>query len=281
MLYLENTTEFNSISMKKITVIGGGNMGFTYAESIFNSNLETQIHVLEKSIERIQEISALNTISIGSDFSVLKEADVIFLAVKPQISPTVFEEINHFLNKDQLVVSIMAGTTIETIQKGLGLEKVVRAMPNLPAQVKLGMTTYVGSEEVSTEELELVASILETTGKAVLVKTEDDIDKSTGVSGSGPGFVFYMMNAMVNAAENLGFSPEQSKILVSQTFGGAVKLYQDNDISLTEWMNRVSSKGGTTIAGLNHLADTNVGPEIQKCIEVAVARAFELGGKKL
>lgn len=267
--------------MKKITVIGGGNMGFTYAESIYNSNLDAQIHVLEKSIERIQEIAELKTISIGSDFSVLKDADVIFLAVKPQIAPVVFEEIKQFLNKDQLVVSIMAGTTIETIQKGLGLEKVVRAMPNLPAQVKLGMTTYVGSEKVLEDELEFVALILGTTGEVVLVNTEDDIDKSTGVSGSGPGFVFYMMNAMVKAAEDLGFSPEQSKTLVSQTFGGAVKLYQDNDVSLTEWMDRVSSKGGTTIAGLNHLAETNVGPEIKKCVEVAVARAFELGGKKL
>lgn len=266
--------------MKKITVIGGGNMGFTYAESIYNSNLDASIEVLEKSVERIDEINNLNTISAGDDFSILKDSDVIFLAVKPQIAPSVFVGIKELLNKEQLVVSIMAGTTIETIQNGLGLDKVVRAMPNLPSQVKLGVTTYVGSNEVSTQDLELVGGILETTGEAILVATEDDIDKSTGVSGSGPGFVFYMMNAMVNAAEGLGFTAEQSKTLVSQTFGGAVKLYEENDISLTEWMDRVSSKGGTTIAGLDHLADANVGPEIQKCVETAVARAFELGGKK-
>ena len=267
--------------MKKITVIGGGNMGFTYAESIYNSQLEASIQVLEKSQDRIEEINALNTISAGDDYGVLKEADVIFLAVKPQIAPAVFDGIKHLLNKDQLVVSIMAGTTIKTIQQGLGLNKVVRAMPNLPAQVKLGMTTYVGSKNVAQEELDLVAAILATTGEAVLVPTEDAIDKSTGVSGSGPGFVFYMMNAMVTAAEGLGFTADQSKTLVSQTFGGAVKLYEENYISLTEWMNRVSSKGGTTIAGLDHLAEANVGLEIQKCVETAVARAFELGGKKL
>lgn len=267
--------------MKNITVIGGGNMGFTYAESIYNSDLQASIQVLEKSPERIQEINALNTIPALDDFSVLKDADVIFLAVKPQIAPLVFEDIKHLLNKNQLVVSIMAGTTIETIQKGLGLDKVVRAMPNLPAQVKLGMTTYVGSVEVSSEELELVGVILSTTGEAVLVETEDAIDKSTGISGSGPGFVFYMMDAMVNAAEELGFTPEQSKTLVAQTFGGAVKLYEENDISLTEWMGRVSSKGGTTIAGLDYLANANVGPEIQNCVKTCVARAFELGAKKI
>ena len=267
--------------MKKITVIGGGNMGFTYAESIYNSSLEASIQIVEKFEDRIKEINSLNTIAASDDFQVLKETDIIFLAVKPQIAPDVFKEIKQFLNKNQLVVSIMAGTTIETIQKGLGLDKVVRAMPNLPAQVKLGMTTYVGSSEVSNKELDLVAEILKTTGEAVLVADEDGIDKSTGVSGSGPGFVFYMMNAMVTAAENLGFTPEQSKTLVSQTFGGAVKLYEENDISLTEWMDRVSSKGGTTIAGLNHLDATHVGSEIQKCVETAVARAFELGDKKI
>jgi len=267
--------------MKKIAVIGGGNMGFTYAESIYNSNLEASIQVLEKSSERIQEINNLNTISAGDDFSILKDTDVIFLAVKPQIAPAVFEGIKDLLNKDQLVVSIKAGTTIETIQKGLGLEKVVRAMPNLPAQVKLGMTTYVCSDQVSLEELKLVAAVLGTTGKAVLVETEDDIDKSTGISGSGPGFVFYMMNAMVTAAEDLGFTSEQSKSLVSQTFGGAVKLYEENDISLKEWMGRVSSKGGTTIAGLDYLDKANVGDGIQDCVKTCVARAFELGGKKI
>lgn len=267
--------------MKNITVIGGGNMGFTYAESIYNSNLESRIQVLEKSQEKIQEINNLNTITAGDDFSILKDADVIFLAVKPQIAPSVFEDIKHLLNKNQLVVSIMAGTTIETIQKGLGLDKVVRAMPNLPAQVQLGMTTYVGSQEVSEEELNLVAQILGSTGEAVLVETEDDIDKSTGISGSGPGFVFYMMDAMVKASEKLGFTAEQSKTLVAQTFGGAVKLYEENDISLTEWMDRVSSKGGTTIAGLNYMEEAKVGEGIQKCVETCVARAFELGGKKL
>ena len=265
--------------MKKIAVIGGGNMGFTYAESIYNSNLDASIEILEKSTSRIQEINDLKTIIAGDDFSVLKNAAVIFLAVKPQIAPLVFEEIKPLLNKNQLVVSIMAGITIETIQKGMGLEKVVRAMPNLPAQVKLGMTTYVGSEEVSVDELELVAAILETTGKAVLVTSEDDIDKSTGISGSGPGFVFYMMNAMVKAAGDLGFTPEQSKTLVSQTFGGAVKLYEENDVSLEEWMNRVSSKGGTTIAGLNHFDTLKVSEGIQEGVKTAVARAFELGGK--
>lgn len=266
--------------MKNITVIGGGNMGFTYAASIYDSALEANIQILEKSKERIAEINKLNTIVAGDDSSVLRDADIVFLAVKPQIAPEVFESVKHLLNKEQLVVSIMAGTTIETIQKGLGLHKVVRAMPNLPAQVNLGTTTYVSSPEVSASELDFVASILAATGEIIPVPSEDQLDRSIGVSGSGPGFVFYMMNAMEKAAHSLGFAPDEAKKMIAQTVEGSVKLYKENDISLEEWMGRVSSKGGTTIAGLNYFEEKKVAEEIQNGIDVCVARAFELGGKK-
>jgi len=265
--------------MKKIVVIGGGNMGFTYAESIFNSSLEASIHVIEKSESRIEEIRSLNTISIGKDVQVLKNCDLVLLAIKPQVALAVFKEIKPFLNKNQLIVSIMAGTTISSIQKGLGLDKVVRAMPNLPAQVKLGMTTCVGSSEVSDDEMKLIAAILGVTGEVIFVSSEQQLDRSIGISGSGPGFVFYIMEAIEKSAIEMGFSPEDAKKMVVQTFEGSAKLYKEHSISLEEWMSRVSSKGGTTIAGLNHFQKKEISEEIQKGIEVCVARAFELGRK--
>ena len=171
-------------------------MGFTYAASIYNSDLEAVIHILENAPERIEEINALNTVMAGNDLEVLKDTDVLFLAVKPQVAPEVFQNIKPYLNQKQLVVSIMAGVSIETIQKGLGLDRVVRAMPNLPAQVKLGMTTYVGSSGVGQEELAFIASVLGATGKIAEVPSEEQLDRSIGISGSGPGFVFYFMDAM-------------------------------------------------------------------------------------
>ncbi len=265
--------------MKNITVIGGGNMGFTYAASIYDSPLEAKIQILEKSKERIDAINSLNTIVAGDDYAVLRDSDIVFLAVKPQIAPDVFKSVKHLLHKDQLVVSIMAGTTIETIQQGLGLDKVVRAMPNLPAQVNLGTTTYVSSPEVSKDELEFIAAILASTGEIIPVASEDQLDRSIGVSGSGPGFVFYMMNAMEKAAHDLGFAPDEAKRMIAQTVEGSVKLYKENNISLEEWMGRVSSKGGTTIAGLNYFEEKKIAEEIKNGIAVCVARAFELGGK--
>lgn len=265
--------------MKKIVVIGGGNMGFTYAEGIYNAKI-ADIEIVQRSQERADEINALGKMNATTSQEPIKTADIIFLAVKPQIAPSVFENIKSMVNQNQVFVSVMAGMTIETIQKGLGIDKVVRCMPNLPASIQLGMTTYVGSSSVSADEKELIGSILAATGKAFEVESEEMIDHTTGISGSGTAYIFYFMNAMVQAADKLGFSEAEAKILVSQTFSGAVDLYTKNDISLEDWMNRVASKGGTTRAALNNFDSNDVNTKIQEGVQACVNRAFELGGKK-
>lgn len=265
--------------MKKIVVIGGGNMGFTYAEGIYNANI-ANIEIIDKSEERISEINSMNKMKATTNYDILQDADIIFLAVKPQIAPLVFNDIKSIVNKTQLFVSVMAGMTIETIQQGLKIDKVIRCMPNLPASIQLGMTTYVGSKEVSKENLDLIGRILESTGKAFLVDNEDMIDNTTGISGSGTAYIFYFMNAMAEAAKDFGFTQEQAKTLTAQTFEGAVELYKRNDISLEEWMNRVASKGGTTRAALNNYKDNNVHNLIKEGTVACVNRAKELAENK-
>ena len=263
--------------MKNIVVIGGGNMGFTYAEGIYNANI-ANIEIIDASQDRVDYINSLAKMKATTSYEAIAQADVLFLAVKPQIAPEVFTEIKTMIS-DQLVISVMAGTTIETIQTGLNAAKVVRCMPNLPASIQLGMTTYVASEQVSKEEVQLVDQILNSTGKAFEVKNEAFIDYTTGVSGSGPAYVFYFMEAMEQSAQKLGFDKEQARDLVSQTFLGAVNLYQQNDISLEEWMNRVASKGGTTRAALDNFASNDLADKIDRGVVAAVNRAEELGGK--
>lgn len=264
--------------MKKIVVIGGGNMGFTYAEGIYNAKIAS-IEIIEKSPERIAQIQAMQKMKVTDRYEILQEADIIFLAVKPQVAPEVFEEIKPIVKNHQLFVSVMAGMTIESIQKGLNISKVVRCMPNLPASIQLGMTTYVGNN-VSKEELDLVGTILAATGKAFEVPNEDMIDFTTGISGSGPAYVFYFMNALQKSAQKLGFNENEAKTLVSQTVKGAVELYTQNDIDLTEWMDRVASKGGTTRAALDNFDNNLLDQKIQEGVDACVHRAFELGGKK-
>ena len=168
-------------------------MGFTYAEGIFNAQI-ADIEIIEKYEPRVQELKAMNKMAVTDSYENIKKADIVFLAVKPQIAPTVFSEIKAFVNQDQLFVSVMAGMKIKTIQKGLGVSKVIRCMPNLPASIQLGATTYTASQEVNDQEKALTEKILASTGIAFAVPTEDAIDHTTGISGSGSAYIFYFMN---------------------------------------------------------------------------------------
>lgn len=150
-------------------------------------------------------------------------------------------------------------------------------MPNLPAQVGKGVTSFTEAEEISRVELLMVRNLLDTTGASIHVKNENFIDASTGISGSGPAYVFYFMNSMLEAALKMGFSKNDSKVLVSQTFEGAVKLFNESDLSASTWMERVASKGGTTRAALDSMDENNVEELIKDAAYAAFDRAVELG----
>ncbi len=267
----------------KILVIGAGNMGLTYAEGMSKSKLlkKRNIRVLDTSAEKLEELKK------DSKFDTYKElgdcvpqADIIFIAVKPYHAEELMSKIKPLVNNDQIIISIMAGITIKTIKDLTGLNKIVRAMPNLPAKIGKGLTSFVASEQVSRIELLTIESLLDTTGKSILVSDENFIDASTGISGSGPAYVFYFMQSMMEAALKMGFSKNVSKILVSQTFTGAIELFNQNDLSPNSWMDKVASKGGTTRAALDSMDDNNVGELIKEAAFAAFERAIELGKEK-
>jgi pyrroline-5-carboxylate reductase len=184
------------------------------------------------------------------------------------------------INPGQIIISIMAGITIKAMKNALGINKVVRAMPNLPAQVGKGITSYMASDEISRIEILTVENLLDTTGKSIRVQSENYIDASTGISGSGPAYVFYFMHSMMEAALKMGFSKNDSKVLVSQTFAGAVELFNSSDLSPNSWMDKVASKGGTTRAALDSMDDNNVKDLIEEAAYAAFNRAIELGKEK-
>ncbi|MFT6717152.1 MAG: pyrroline-5-carboxylate reductase, partial [Saprospiraceae bacterium] len=160
---------------------------------------------------------------------------------------------------------------------GLGISKVVRTMPNLPAMIGKGMTAYTSSTNVSSSELTTVEKLLSSTGQAVKVDTEDDIDKITGLSGSGSAYVFYFMESLMNAAKDMGFKDNDAKKIITQTFEGAVELFKQNDESTSEWIKKVCSKGGTTIAAIDSFEKNKVKEHITKGAKAAYNRAVELG----
>lgn len=264
----------------KVLVIGAGNMGLTYAQAMSKSRFlkKKDLLILDKSPEKIISLKKEEQFAVFDDLkSCLPQADIVFVAVKPYHAAAVFAEMKPLLKPDQIIISIMAGVTIATMQEATGSTKIVRAMPNLPAQVGKGVTSFTASENVSRLELVTVESLLNTTGKSLKVSSEKFIDASTGISGSGPAYVFYFMQSMMEAALNMGFSPEDSRVLVTQTFDGAVELFNQSNLSPDTWMNRVASKGGTTRAALDSMEDNNVNELIKEAAFAAFDRAVELG----
>ncbi|WP_027136871.1 pyrroline-5-carboxylate reductase [Gaetbulibacter saemankumensis] len=264
----------------KVLVIGAGNMGLTYAEGMSKSKLlkKKNIMVLDTSEEKLEELHKMSHFDAFSELNeCVPQADIIFIAVKPYHAETLFKAIKPLANTGQIMISIMAGVTIETMIAQSGLTKVVRAMPNLPAKIGKGLTSFVASKDVSKIELLTVESLLNTTGKSIQVSNEKLIDASTGISGSGPAYVFYFMQSMMEAAMQMGFSKNDSTVLVSQTFTGAIELFNQSSLSPNSWMDRVASKGGTTRAALDSMEDNNVNELIKEAAYAAFNRAIELG----
>ncbi len=264
----------------RILVIGAGNMGYTYAEGMSKSKLlkKRNIMILDKSAETRDRMESLLRYDVYDDVSKCAPgADIIFIAVKPHHAADLFKELQPHLSSEQIIISIMAGVTIESLHSMSKINKIVRAMPNLPAQVAEGLTSYYTTPDITRVELYTIESLLNTTGTSIKVNSEKYIDASTGISGSGPAYVFYFMQAMMEAAMNMGFSASDSKKLVSQTFTGAIKLFNNSDETPTMWMDKVASKGGTTQAALDSMDNNNVNELIKEAAYAAFNRAIELG----
>jgi pyrroline-5-carboxylate reductase len=265
----------------KILIIGGGNMGLTFARSFLATHIVVaeNMYILEKSIEKAEELKKQQIGTIyGEPSNYIKEADLIILAVKPQDIRELFTRIRPFVDEQQVILSIMAGIKMESISEGLGTKKIVRAMPNLPAQIGVGMTVYTSSAEVTRIELVTVQNLLNATGKAVYVEEEGMIDAATAISGSGPAYVFYFMQKLIESANEMGFSKAEAELLSYQTFRGAVELFNKYDFTCQEWINKVSSKGGTTEAALNVMGEKLAGDHFKDGVFAALERARELSG---
>lgn len=266
----------------KVLMIGAGNMGATYAEGMSKSTLLNgkKLQIFDKDSEKIKSIKEEGLFEAFDKLDdCLPKADIVFIAVKPYHIDSLFEEMKPLINNKQMFVSLMAGVKLQTILEGLNAKKVIRTMPNLPAQVGMGVTSYTESEDVSRLEMLMVRSFLDMTGNSIHVESEKFIDASTGISGSGPAYVFYFMQSMLEAAKKMGFSDYDSHVLVSSTFEGAVKLFNESDITPKTWMDRVASKGGTTRAALDSMEENNIEELIKDAAYAAFDRAVELGKK--
>jgi len=212
----------------------------------------------------------------ASNAEVVRAADVIFLAVKPQSMPAVYAEIGGQVAADKLIVSIAAGISLAKLREGLKTERLVRVMPNTPALVGQGASAYALGSGVADNDSLTVGMLLDSVGTAFLVE-EKQLDAVTGLSGSGPAFVYVMIEALSDGGVKVGLPRSLATKLAAQTVLGAAQMVLATDTHPAVLKDNVASPGGTTIAGLAALEDRGLRGALIAAVEAATRRSQELG----
>lgn len=266
----------------KITILGAGNMGLSFSKSFLKYELikPENLHLITRNQSKISKIAEEFPKSKISTFEETKEldADLIIVAVKPQDFQHVAQNFQFTLKESQMVLSIMAGIKIEKIQKLLNHALVVRAMPNSPTLLGMGITGYTAAEGISFSQLINIERLLNSTGRSVYLENEDLLDGVTALSGSGPAYFYYIIDAMIKAGMEMGIEENLSKLFVKQTMLGAYHLINNSEKSLEELIKDVASKGGTTEAALKTFEDQHLKEILKDGILNAEKRAKELNG---
>ena len=263
-----------------ILIIGGGNMGATYARAFLRAHAASRatLHILEKSQEKAHALSQENIGTVHAEpDTCLPQADLVILAVKPQDVADLLPKLAPHTRNGQLYLSIMAGVQMHSLSLALGTGKIVRAMPNLPAQIGMGMTGFTAMQDVSRQEISTIQNLLATTGKTLFMEDEGRLDAITAISGSGPAYVFYVMRSLMEAAAGMGFTEAEAELLVAQTMRGAIDLFGQNELSCSEWIARVASRGGTTEAALKVFDAAGLNGVLAGGAHAAMLRSRELG----
>ncbi len=206
-----------------------------------------------------------------------RQADIVILSVKPQRLQTVLAGLHGQIKPEALVLSIVAGASIQGISRGLGHETIVRAMPNTPAQIGQGITVWTASPTVSDDQINLARQILSALGQEVFLAEESYLDMATALSGTGPAYVFLFMEAMIDAGVHLGFPRRISEQLVTQTLRGSVEYYAQKKDHPAHLRNEVTSPGGTSAAALYYLEKAGFRTALSRAIWAAYERSQELG----
>lgn len=212
--------------------------------------------------------------------SIPNENSIVVLCVKPQRLNGVLNELRGIVTPNQLVISIIAGATIEAISQALQNSRVVRTMPNTPSQIGQGMTAWTCSLDVKDDQKSQVKTLLTALGRELYVETENQIDMATSLSATGPTYIFMMMEAMTDAGVHMGFSREMSKELVQQTMLGSTLFAIESHKHPAELRNMVTSPGGTSAAAIYEMEKGSLRTVLSKAIYAAYQRAVELGKKK-
>lgn len=271
------TTPQNLIATCKIAFIGGGNMSQALIGGLLGQHMAASQITVSEPVEALHPVLRQLGVQVTHDNqAAIEHADVVILAVKPQVVAEVLTSLQQQF-KNQLIISIAAGVTISTLSHLLqGYGRMVRAMPNTPALIQTGATGLYADQQVSAADRELASVILGAAGLVLWFDQETQLDAVTAVSGSGPAYFFYLMEAMIQAGTALGLSAEQAAALTLQTALGAAKMAQLSPHSPAQLRRNVTSPNGTTQAAIETLDAAEVNLHIQAALQAAASRSAEL-----
>lgn len=273
--------------MKKtphFTIIGAGAMGEAILAGLIRQNLTTHefIHASEPRPERREELDQRYGIhSTDNNIAAVKDADVVVLAVKPQKLDKILADLKDRIPTQAVVISIVAGASVDKISSGLAHPAVIRTMPNTPGQIGEGITVWFPSTAVNEEQLENAEMMLKALGENIQVDEEYYLDMATALSGTGPMYVFLFMEAMMDAGVHLGFSRHVAEKLVIETIRGSIDYYETQHVHVADLRNKVTSPGGTSAAALYYLEKAGFRTAISRAVWAAYERSQMLGQGKM
>ena len=263
-----------------IAFIGAGAMGEAMIGGLLRHELvgPGAITAADRHPVRLKEVGDLFHVHTTRDNRVAaRKARIVVLSVKPQVLAAVCADLNGVLRPSTLVVSIVAGARIASIAAGLRHQAIVRTMPNTPAQVGEGMTVWTATDTVSDSQREQAGAMLSALGKQLYVQDEEFLDKATAVSGSGPAYVFLLMEALIDAAVHLGWSRADARELVIQTVKGSALFAERSLVHPAEMRNMVTSPGGTSADAIYQLDKGGFRTVLSKAVLAAYQRSVALG----
>jgi pyrroline-5-carboxylate reductase len=269
-----------SIKGRKVGFIGGGNMGEALIKGLLAANLvpPEAIYASDVKIERLRALDQQYGVQLMNDNAELvREVDIVILAVKPQILPAVARQIASAVTRKKLLISIAAGVSTTTIRAALGKEaRLIRVMPNTPALVLEGVTAVAKAEGLEPGDLDTAGEIFSAVGRVVTLE-EDLMDAVTGLSGSGPAYVAVVVESLADGGVKMGLDRLTAMTLATQTVLGAARLMLETGMHPGALKDMVSSPGGTTIAGIAAMEEGGIRNTLIKTVERATQRSRELG----
>jgi len=270
-------------SLPTVAFIGGGNMASAMIGGLIaKGQTPTSIIVSDPSIQTTTRLNTdFGVLTTNNSAEAVQKSAIVILAVKPQVIDLVIKDIaDHCDNQGKLFISIAAGVTVAQLVNKLGKNcAVVRLMPNMPAMISYGMSGLFANDNTSPKQKTQAMAVAQSCGDCIEVKQEESINAITAISGSGPAYFLLMMEGMVNAAIELGFTEEEAHRLTCQTALGAAQLAISSDNNLSHLRQQITSPGGTTESALNYFSDAGLVPMVGGAVNAAFVRAQQLGAQ--